>query len=116
MKILEVRHMGIAVRDINKSLEFYRDLLGFIITTEMDESGNFISSTSIEYFVTDVTPPSFESDELGRGNDYVKIIMSESVYTDADMAGGLNMDDFSLFIVENEDGIGVVQSIPELIA
>jgi len=69
-----------------------------------DESGNFISSTSIEYFVTDVTPPSFESDELGRGNDYVKIIMSEGVYTDANMAGGLNMDDFSLFIVENEAG------------
>ena len=41
---MEVRHMGIAVRDIKKSLEFYRDLLGFIITTEMDESGDFIST------------------------------------------------------------------------
>jgi len=44
MKIIEVRHMGIAVKDMDKSLEFYRDLLGFKIMTEMNESGKFISN------------------------------------------------------------------------
>ena len=39
---MKIRHIGITVKDIEKSLHFYRDLLGFKVAREMDESGSFI--------------------------------------------------------------------------
>ena len=40
MEFLEnVRHFGIVVRNMEKSLYFYKDVLGFKIVREMDESG-----------------------------------------------------------------------------
>ncbi|MDO8486239.1 MAG: VOC family protein [Candidatus Staskawiczbacteria bacterium] len=38
-----VRHFGIVTNDIEKSLHFYRDLLGLKIKREMQEEGKFIS-------------------------------------------------------------------------
>ena len=43
---MKIRHIGITVKDIEKSLYFYRDLLGFTVAREMDESGNFIDAIS----------------------------------------------------------------------
>lgn len=37
------RHIGLVVRDINKSLVFYRDLLGLTVARQNTEVGNFIS-------------------------------------------------------------------------
>jgi len=42
--VKETRHFGIAVEDIEKSLYFYKDLLGLQIIREMDESGNYIDN------------------------------------------------------------------------
>lgn len=42
--IKNIRHTGIVVEDLNRSLSFYRDLLEFQISKQMDESGNFINS------------------------------------------------------------------------
>ncbi len=39
-----IRHFGIVVSDIDKSLRFYRDLLGLKIQRDMQEEGGFISS------------------------------------------------------------------------
>jgi catechol 2,3-dioxygenase-like lactoylglutathione lyase family enzyme len=39
-----VRHVGIVVRDLDRALAFYRDLLGLEIVREMDESGPFIDA------------------------------------------------------------------------
>ncbi len=45
MKIVKkIRHFGIVVKDMQKSLYFYRDLLGLEILREMDESGNYIDN------------------------------------------------------------------------
>ena len=41
-----LRHIGITVSDLDKSLFFYRDLLGFTVAREMNESGRFIDSIS----------------------------------------------------------------------
>ena len=41
-----VRHVGITVSNLDKSISFYRDLLGFNITKEMDESGQHIDNFS----------------------------------------------------------------------
>ncbi len=41
-----LRHVGITVKDLEKSLFFYRDLLGFTVAREMNESGSFIDSIS----------------------------------------------------------------------
>ena len=43
---MRIRHIGITVKDMNKSLSFYRDTLGFTVAREMDESGPFIDSLS----------------------------------------------------------------------
>ena len=39
---INLRHIGIVTKNLEKSLEFYRDLLGFKIKTEAFENKNFI--------------------------------------------------------------------------
>lgn len=39
-----VRHVGIVVRDIARSLTFYRDLLGLSVIRAMDEEGTFLDA------------------------------------------------------------------------
>lgn len=39
-----LRHVGIVVKDMEKALYFYRDLLGFKIVKKMQESGNYIDA------------------------------------------------------------------------
>jgi catechol 2,3-dioxygenase-like lactoylglutathione lyase family enzyme len=41
-----LRHIGIAVSDIEKALFFYRDLLGFKIIKDMEEKGEYIDNFS----------------------------------------------------------------------
>ena len=43
---MKVRHVGITVTELDKSLKFYRDVLGFTITREMNESGKHIDNFS----------------------------------------------------------------------
>lgn len=44
--IKAIRHFGIVVSDIEKSLHFYRDLLGLQIQKDMLEKGDFIDKIS----------------------------------------------------------------------
>ena len=39
VKIKNIRHTGIVVKNLNKSLNFYKNLLGFKIKKRMIESG-----------------------------------------------------------------------------
>ena len=42
--IKDIRHTGIVVTDLKASLHFYRDLLGFQITKQMEEGGDYIDN------------------------------------------------------------------------
>ena len=42
--IKNIRHIGIVVKDLDSSLWFYRDKLGFKIAKQVDESGRFIDA------------------------------------------------------------------------
>ena len=42
--IKEVRHVGIVVNNMENSLKFYQDLLGFKIVRDMDEHGIYINN------------------------------------------------------------------------
>jgi len=42
--IKEIRHTGIVVDDLEKSLWFYKEKMGFKVFKHMDESGNFIDN------------------------------------------------------------------------
>ena len=42
--IKDVRHIGIVVTDMEKSLKFYRDLLGFKVKSLVDEEGEFLDN------------------------------------------------------------------------
>lgn len=44
--IKDIRHTGIVVIDLEESLHFYRDLLGFQIAKQMEESGKYIDNIS----------------------------------------------------------------------
>tara|TARA_B110001454_G_C12484478_1_gene335763 strand:+ start:95 stop:526 length:432 start_codon:yes stop_codon:yes gene_type:complete len=44
--ILNIRHTGIVVTNLEESKKFYCDLLGFKVQKEMDESGEFINNFS----------------------------------------------------------------------
>jgi catechol 2,3-dioxygenase-like lactoylglutathione lyase family enzyme len=39
-----VRHVGLVVRDLDRALGFYRDLLGFVVEREADEHGSFLET------------------------------------------------------------------------
>jgi len=41
-----IRHIGIVVSNLDKSLHFYRDLLGLKIVKEMEEAGDYIDNIS----------------------------------------------------------------------
>ena len=45
--IKNIRHTGIVVIDLETSLHFYRDLLGFQIAKQMEESGDYIDNISL---------------------------------------------------------------------
>ena len=40
--ILNIRHTGIVVDDLDASLDFYINKLGFVVSKQMDERGKFI--------------------------------------------------------------------------
>jgi catechol 2,3-dioxygenase-like lactoylglutathione lyase family enzyme len=42
--IKEIRHTGIVVSDMEKSLEFYRDMLGLEIIRDMNEKGDYLDN------------------------------------------------------------------------
>jgi catechol 2,3-dioxygenase-like lactoylglutathione lyase family enzyme len=44
--IKDIRHTGIVVVDLEASLHFYRDLLGFQIAKQMEETGDYIDNIS----------------------------------------------------------------------
>jgi catechol 2,3-dioxygenase-like lactoylglutathione lyase family enzyme len=44
MMVEAVRHFGIVVSDMERSLRFYRDLLGLKVVRAMDESGEYIDN------------------------------------------------------------------------
>lgn len=52
--IKNIRHTGIVVVDLEASLCFYRDLLGFQIAKKMEESGDYIDNV-LSLFHTRVT-------------------------------------------------------------
>jgi catechol 2,3-dioxygenase-like lactoylglutathione lyase family enzyme len=44
--IKDIRHTGIVVNDLESSLHFYRDLLGFRTAKQMEEAGDYIDNIS----------------------------------------------------------------------
>lgn len=42
--ITQIRHTGLVVADLDKALHFWRDLLGFALTRQMEESGPHIDA------------------------------------------------------------------------
>jgi len=63
-----------------------------------DQGMNLVSSEEVEYVVADITPPTFQNDTLGYGNDYVRIELSEGIYTESSATGAVNVDDFNLVV------------------
>lgn len=44
MKITQIRHTGLVVADLERALHFWRDLLGFRVARQMEESGPHIDA------------------------------------------------------------------------
>lgn len=40
--MLKLRHIGIVVRDLKKSVQFYEDLFGLVVANEMLENGKYV--------------------------------------------------------------------------
>jgi catechol 2,3-dioxygenase-like lactoylglutathione lyase family enzyme len=66
--IKDIRHTGIVVMDLEASLHFYRDLLGFQIAKQMEESGDYIdkilSLYNVKVTTVKMTSPSGQTIEL----------------------------------------------------
>ena len=83
------------VDNLNELEQVTLSILGSVFS---DQGMNLVPAELIEYVVADITPPNFENDTLGYGNDYVRIEMSEGIYTDPDAAGAVTVDDFELVV------------------
>ena len=74
-----------------------------------DRSANSVSPGLAQYTVDDISPPSFDSYSLGAGNEYVRINMSEGVYTDSSGSGALTVDDLNLVVdYGNQNGADLI--------
>ncbi|MDO9580890.1 MAG: VOC family protein [Bacteroidales bacterium] len=66
--IKDIRHTGIVVVDLEASLHFYRDLLGFHIAKQMEEAGDYIDNISslrnVKVTTVKMTSPSGQMIEL----------------------------------------------------
>ena len=66
--IKDIRHTGIVVVDLEASLHFYRDLLGFQIVKQMEEAGDYIDNISslrnVKVTTVKLTSPSGQMIEL----------------------------------------------------
>ncbi len=66
--IKDIRHTGIVVADLEASLYFYRDLLGFHVTKQMEEAGDYIDNISslrnVKVTTVKMTSPSGQMIEL----------------------------------------------------
>ena len=66
--IKDIRHTGIVVTDLETSLLFYRDLLGFRIAKQMEEVGDYIDNWSslrnVKVTTVKMTCPSGQMIEL----------------------------------------------------
>jgi len=67
-----------------------------------DNDTNLTGGYSFEYEVADITPPSFAADSFGRGNDYIMIQMSESVFSNIEATEPLTTQDFDLWVNEHQ--------------
>lgn len=97
-----IRHTGIVVKDMEKALYFYRDLLGFKIVKKMQESGNYIDT------VCGVTNISVITVKLSADdNNLIELLCFLSPVSKNDTAKGLTDAGFSHIScsVENIDAI-----------
>ena len=66
--IKDIRHTGIVIVDLEASLRFYRDLLGFQVAKQMEEAGDYIdnilSLRNVEVTTVKLTSPSGPTIEL----------------------------------------------------
>jgi len=66
--IKDIRHTGIVVGDLEASLYFYRDLLGFQVAKQMEEAGDYIdnilSLRNVKVTTVKMTLPSGQMVEL----------------------------------------------------
>ena len=105
------------------SITLVNEINGITITDDPDilhedEScppPNTINEKTSIIRVNDITPPEFDEeqvdDPLGRGNDYITIIISEPIYTDSSATGAVNVDDFNLDVDYGDEDIRTVESI-----
>ena len=72
--IKDVRHIGIVVTDMEKSLKFYRDLLGLKIKSLVDEEGQFLDNMLAHENVKNKVAKLYAK----NGNALVELIDSKS--------------------------------------
>jgi len=72
--IKDVRHMGIVVSDMEKSLKFYRDLLGLKVKSLVDEEGEFLDNMLVHENVKNKVAKLYAK----NGNALVELIDSKS--------------------------------------
>lgn len=81
--IKDIRHTGIVVVDLNASLHFYRDLLGFEIVKQMEESGGYIDTVlslrHVNVTTVKMTSPSGQMIELLKYHSHSKNQMAHEI-------------------------------------
>ena len=72
--IKDIRHTGIVVINLEASLHFYSDLLGFKIVKQMEEAGDYIDNISslrnVKVTTVKITSPSGQMIELLKYNSH----------------------------------------------
>jgi len=72
--IKDIRHTGVVVADLETSLHFYQDLLGFRVTKQMEEAGKYIDTVlslrNVKVTTVKLSSPSGQMIELLKYQSY----------------------------------------------
>ncbi len=81
--IKDIRHTGIVVDDLEKSLHFYQDLLGFKIAKQMREKSTYIDNVlalkGVEVTMIKMTAPDGQMIELLKYHSHPQEVISRKI-------------------------------------
>ena len=99
-----VRHVGIVVKDLDRALYFYRDLLGLNVTQQAtDESGDYIDNV-LALREVQVTTVKLAADDLATRVELIRF-HNQSVQTDRTLKTTSYGPTHVAFTVDDLDGI-----------
>lgn len=116
--IRNIRHTGIVVRDLEKSVHFYQELLGFKINKKMEESGSYIDNMlalrKVKVTTIKIAAPDGQMIELLEFSSHPAEQKSRQIFEIGISHIALTVDDLNMEYKRLKDKGVIFSSAPQL--